>query len=1161
MKTSMKALQLSVVASLSVGTSLAIHADDTEIFTATPTSSTTTRPNILFVIDTSGSMDTDVVERVDYDPAVTYSGSCSTSRVYWKTPSGNTPRCDGRNPTEQWVSTSNFVCKTALDNLNIHGTWPQGPAAQWRTGRRDRWDSLDSGRDSYIECKADQDIGHGLVDNDNKYAADGSNGPFSTNSSQSISWTGDAGSSYTFYAGNYLNYLTSAATTTQTRLQIVQSAAKSTLDRLSNVNVGLMRFSTDADGGMVIYPMTAIETARTPMKTAIDNLNANGGTPLSETMLEAYRYWTGDNVGFGLDSLPSASVASSRTGTNNSKYLSPLGNACQKNFIVYLTDGDPTVDQAAESTIEALPNFSTLAGVTDGQCTDNGALGTEGGGASLGDGRCLDDLAKYMYQKDFYDDTTLANNVEPTENIRTYTIGFGTGVSARGLALLQTTASVGGGSFYEAADSASLTEAFNNIINEVVDVDTSFTSPAVSVNAFNRTQNLNDLFITVFKPTDTYHWPGNLKKYRLDPDGTIKDSNNAAAVDPNTGFFKNSAQSYWSGSNDGSDVELGGAANELPDPTTRNVFTDIAAISGVTDNLSDSRNAIADANTLIESADLGIPGDPTDPATVAERTVLINWTRGQDVDDEDRDSVRTEQRFMMGDPLHAQPVSVVYGGTSSSPDAVVFTANNDGYLHAIDPDDGSELWTFIPSELLTRVRDLRTDAVSSFKRYGLDGNLVAYKIDRDGDGIVESSDGDQVLLFFGMGRGGNNYYALDVTSRNSPRLLWRHGGNDTLVGLGQSWSTPVITKVLVGTGSGQNSDRLVAIFGGGYDPTQDAIPYNTDDVGNRLFMVDAVTGNLLWHAGPSSGFGYDSTANFKHAKLNNSIPADVRVIDITSDGYADRMYAADTGGRVWRFDIINGETADNLVRGGVFASLGVADGTGSSPADARRFYVAPDVSLLNRSGTYYLNIAIGSGHRGHPLNTEIHDRFYSLWDPKPFNAMTAAEYSSMVAITDTDPGLVDVTTSASPTIPAGSKGWKIELRSGSTWAGEKVLSAARTFDGAIIFSTYAPVGNTTPQTCGASAGTNTAYAVRSSDGGAAYDRDGDGVFETSDRQQQLDQQGIAPSAVVLFPTPDPTCTGSACQPPPVCLIGVEDCGVDFSNTPKRTFWSQEDAAE
>ena len=37
--------------------------------------------------------------------------------------------------------------------------------------------------------------------------------------------------------------------------------------------------------------------------------------------------------------------------------------------------------------------------------------------------------------------------------------------------------------------------------------------------------------------------------------------------------------------------------------------------------------------------------------------------------------------------------------------------------------------------------------------------------------------------------------------------------------------------------------------------------------------------------------------------MTHSIPAGIRVLDIDQDGYADRMYVGDMGGRVWRFDI------------------------------------------------------------------------------------------------------------------------------------------------------------------------------------------------------------------------------------------------------------------
>ena len=157
-------------------------------------------------------------------------------------------------------------------------------------------------------------------------------------------------------------------------------------------------------------------------------------------------------------------------------------------------------------------------------------------------------------------------------------------------------------------------------------------------------------------------------------------------------------------------------------------------------------------------------------------------------------------------------------------------------------------------------------------------------------------------------------------------------------------------------------------------------------------MLDALTGDLLWStADVSIGGG---------VSMQHSIPSDVRVLDLDNNGLADRMYVADTGARIWRFDIFNGNTRSSLVTGGRFASLGRADGAGSDPLDARRFYYAPDISLVRNAGAVYLNIAIGSGFRGHPLNRDISDRFYSLRDYVPFAQKTQAQQDSFVTIAE-----------------------------------------------------------------------------------------------------------------------------------------------------------------
>ena len=133
------------------------------------------------------------------------------------------------------------------------------------------------------------------------------------------------------------------------------------------------------------------------------------------------------------------------------------------------------------------------------------------------------------------------------------------------------TAAVSGGKYFLANDIDSLTIALLQIVGEINELTQSFSAPAVSVNTFNRTQNLNNMYLTMFGARGNTHWPGNLKKYGI-LDGVIVDAEDDPAVNPTTGFFYTGARSIWTpvGTDDGDLVNLGGAANLLPAPASRN---------------------------------------------------------------------------------------------------------------------------------------------------------------------------------------------------------------------------------------------------------------------------------------------------------------------------------------------------------------------------------------------------------------------------------------------------------------------------------------------------------------------------------------------------------------------------------------------------------------
>jgi type IV pilus assembly protein PilY1 len=299
--------------------------------------------------------------------------------------------------------------------------------------------------------------------------------------------------------------------------------------------------------------------------------------------------------------------------------------------------------------------------------------------------------------------------------------------------------------------------------------------------------------------------------------------------------------------------------------------------------------------------------------------------------------------------------------------------------------------------------------------------------------------------------------------------------------------------------------------------------------------------------------------------MTNSIPGRVTALDTDGDQFADRLYAGDMGGRLWRFDIWNGSARAQLVTGGVLAALGAGDVPEASIAVTRRFYNAPDVALIQRRGADpYYNIAIGSGYRGHPLHAETRDRFYAIRDKNPFGRLTQQQYDEATSLTDAS--LVDLTPDTNPApVSTSAAGWRLDLRRSGAWRGEKVLADATTIDGTILFTSYEPQSPADGDPCLPAAGINRAYALRVDTGRPAVDFNEDGIVDADDLAIELKQTGIAGEVNIVLES----VAGSGSGGPDsldgvdplgrrgVCVVGVEvlkRCVVPGSVV--RTFWQR-----
>lgn len=1005
-----------------------------------------------------------------------------------------------------------------------------------------------------------------------------------------------------------------------------------------------------ASGQMLLAPTNHAGFCTVDGAGAVDCSDrlGSGGQPLAETLFEANRYFAGRRPAWGLKSRigpgypfpghaydPSSiwgpatvAAADCRGDAAACRYRSPVGD-CQRNVLVVISDGVLAPDRShdtgpgsiADSAGDPAPYDrwfrayrdprGTTAGLGRHGCSVNagidfrradpvtGELATE----ALSD--CADDLVYSMRKGGFVAGQRAAQ-------VFTYTVEFDLAAATRadGIAadaprqLLQLLARAGGGK-HHAVDCADCTPAeaadalaaiLTRIVREAVVANASFAAPAVPVNSFNRTENLEELYLSVFRPAGSARWRGNVKKYRLAPNGDILGRGDALAVNAVTGRFLPGVGNLWPADaaiSDGDDVLAGGAARALPDPLERRIYTneDGANTHPLATFPVERIDHRADAAAVLGYAAAGleppacpdragdVAGDADNPAVCH----LIAWIRGADVTDAvpaaagespSGNGDFTEPRHDLGDPLHTRPVVVSYGGDAERPRAVVYSVTNDGALHAFDPQSGRERWAFIPWDRLGRMLALYRDRESRPRTtLGLDGPLRSLTLDRNGNGRIEPAadgTGDRVILYFGMRRGGRNYYAVDVThvdfddpAGDAPRLLWIAGpagdagipGDRQLTLAGQSWSRPVVTRLKVPGHRGM--DDQVVMFAGGYDPdTQDPPdgrpqPYADDTVGTGLYVLDAFTGRRLWRAGP------DAAADLRLAALTAAIPGDLAALDLTGDGYVDTAYFGDLRGRVWRVDF-DGAAADvaDLASGGILADLG-----GEGIAGARRFFTSPDVSSVIQHGQRWLNVAIGSGHREMPLSDrETNDRFYSLRD---YHGPLRRDWSRAVPLREAD--LVDVTPDrlapgVQPPVPPGSAGWLLRLDS---QPGEKAISSSRTFDHTVFFPTFVPAprdDGDDADTCSKAAGYNHLYQVSVLDA-----RPGRHLSETAHEvgagglALRLRQPGIAPEPVFVFPGADGGAAGTLPRPPPLCLVGVESCGSLTGTGLRRTYWRQRGA--
>lgn len=222
----------------------------------------------------------------------------------------------------------------------------------------------------------------------------------------------------------------------------------------------------------------------------------------------------------------------------------------------------------------------------------------------------------------------------------------------------------------------------------------------------------------------------------------------------------------------------------------------------------------------------------------------------------------------------------------------VFVGANDGMLHAFDANSGKEKWAFVPSAVVPSLYKLADFSYNSNHQFFVDGQMNVGDVCPSAPSSACTAAQWKTILVGGLGEGGRDYFALDITNPDSPSLLWEFAAKNPTDAskLGKSFGTPLIVKIKGGTQAG----KWVVVFSSGYN--------NTDE-GTHLFVVNAWTGQLI---SDITGFSGMETSADKSGMGS--------VAGWTDQGIANNevqhVYGGDLNGNVWRFDISSGSSGD-----------------------------------------------------------------------------------------------------------------------------------------------------------------------------------------------------------------------------------------------------------
>lgn len=481
----------------------------------------------------------------------------------------------------------------------------------------------------------------------------------------------------------------------------------------------------------------------------------------------------------------------------------------------------------------------------------------------------------------------------------------------------------------------------------------------------------------------------------------------------------------------------------------------------------DGSDGVAFDSTLDNTIKDVVQGD-FDPLLV-DVDDLIAYVRGDVSNEQKNGGDFRDRETLLGDIVNSGPSIVTrrnfgwqdldgydaYLDEKSTRPLMVYIGANDGMLHGFD-ENGVERFAYIPEAVLGKVHELAKPTYGH--EFFVDGKITI------GDAKLSNAashiSGWNTLAVGATGGGGKSIFALDVGvsgvgSLDAGNVLWEvntDSGAEFEDDLGYTLGAPLIDRLSDGT--------WAVIFANGYD---------SNNKSAVLYVVNAETGALIRKLDTGVGDAADPNGL--------STPAIVRDFDLVVDPvtleevrspFAKHVYAGDLHGNMWKFDISGAPATWSVSYSGdpmfnAIDAFGERQPITAGPAVSRH----PEGGYITFFGTGKF---FSPGDQTVSPSNQLVDTFYAIWDKDTgtdswielsgvSDRTSKLQQQSLSTFQVIDANGVDreVIKSSENSVDWEDKdGWFVDLYRDGDRNGERVLTTPSVVLGDVSFSTYEP---------------------------------------------------------------------------------------------------------